>query len=50
MAIYGHDKNEDEEEVEEDIEEPLPLLSDIIKALTILQRFKLLRDNSSQSI
>ena len=50
MAIYGHDENEDEEEVEEDIEEPLPLLSDVIEALTILQRFELSRDDGSQSI
>ena len=43
VAIYGHDENEDEEE-------PLPLLSDAIEALTILQRFELSRDNGSRSI
>ena len=50
VAIYGHDENEDEEQVEGEPEEPLPLLADTIKALTTLQRFKLLRDVSSQSI
>jgi hypothetical protein len=36
VAIYRHDKNEDEEEVEGEPEEPLPLLADVIEALTTL--------------
>src|SRR6266487_4917638 len=50
VAIYGHDKNEDEEEVEGELEEPLPLLADTIEALTTLQRFEISRDDSSRSI
>jgi hypothetical protein len=50
VAIYGYNENEDEEEVEGEPEEPLPLLTNIIKALITLQRFELLRDNRSRSI
>ncbi len=50
VAIYRHDENKDEEEVEGELEEPLPLLADVIKALTTLQRFEISRDNSSRSI
>ena len=50
VAIYGHDENKDKEEVEGELEEPLPLLADVIKALTTLQRFEISRDNSSRSI
>ena len=49
VAIYRHDKNEDKE-VEGELEEPLLLLTNTIKALITLQRFKMLRDNSLQSI
>ncbi len=50
VAIYGRDENEDKEEVEGELEEPLPLLADVIEALTTLQRFKMSRDDGSQSI
>ncbi len=50
VAIYGRDENEDKEEVEGELEEPLLLLTDVIKALTTLQRFEISRDDSSQSI
>jgi hypothetical protein len=50
VAIYRRDKNEDKEEVERELEEPLPLLTDVIKALITLQRFEMSRDDGSQSI
>ena len=50
VAIYGRDENKDKEEVEGELEEPPPLLADTIKALTTLQRFKMSRDDGSQSI
>ena len=50
MAIYRRDENKDKEEVEGELEEPPPLLTDVIKALTTLQRFKMLREDSSRSI
>ena len=36
VAIYRRNKNKDKEEVEGELEEPLPLLTNIIKALTTL--------------
>ena len=50
MAIYRRDENKDEEEVEGEPEEPPPLLTNAIKALMTLQRFKMLRDDSLRSI
>jgi hypothetical protein len=50
MAIYGCDENKDEEEAEGELEEPPSLLTDVIKALTTLQRFEMSRDDGSQSI
>jgi hypothetical protein len=50
VAIYRHNKNEDKEEVERKLEELLPLLADVIEALTTLQRFELSKDDRSRSI
>ena len=50
VAIYGCDENKDKEEVEGELEEPLLLLTNVIKALTTLQRFEMLRDDGSRSI
>ena len=47
IAIYRHDENKDKEEIEGELEEPLLLLTNVIKALIMLQRFEILRDNSS---
>ena len=47
VVIHGRDENEDKEEAEGELEEPPPLLANTIKALIMLQRFKMLRDNGS---